>query len=651
MKGKLFTITLGVAALLCTAFGLAACAQNDNPNPEAPSYGSALNFVLSADGTAYEVKGMGDCTDTHVVIPSTHEGLPVTAIQKKAFSGVNSLQKITIPQSIKKIGENAFWGCDNILQTENSITYVDNWVVGYNDTDENPLTNAVLREQTIGIADNAFENCDTLLSMQFSQSVALLCENIFKGCTALTTFTVAEENGYFQAIDGVLYANDGKTLYKYGAGRTAQNYTVADGVTTVADYAFTDNASLTNVTLPQSLQAIGIYAFSENTQLNDVTFPIGLQTIGESAFFNCATIHTVTLPADLKTIGNSAFRGCSINQLTLNDGLQSIGNSAFQESNIQILTVPNSVKIIGENAFATCTSLASVSIGSGILNISTSAFSSCSNLTSVTITGNDNTVIGDKAFYYCNKLSAFNVTNYKALGAFALQQSALTDITVPANVTVGAGAFSATTTLKTVTFLGNGNTVIEHDTFSACTALTTVTIGEGVIGIGKLAFNACEKLTSVTLPESLTYIEESAFHTCKALQNITLPSKLKTLGKTCFTDCKSLQSITLPASLEKINEGTFSGCAALAEVVSLINGSIDVGNNAFENCAALANVYTMKGRNYLNANNTTGNDAFRTAKDWTYNDQANPDNILGIPITGDFWYFGEQGEIITWTQE
>ena len=74
-----------------------------------PSNG--LKFELNSAGTAYSVAGIGTCTDRDILIPSTHNGLPVTSIQKYAFHSVisrDNMDSVIIPESIKSIGDSAF---------------------------------------------------------------------------------------------------------------------------------------------------------------------------------------------------------------------------------------------------------------------------------------------------------------------------------------------------------------------------------------------------------------------------------------------------------------------------------------------------------------------------------------------------------------
>ena len=68
----------------------------------APAEG--LKYQLSTDKTSYIVVGRGTCTDSKITIPSSYEGLPVTAIADKVFYkyqksiGISSVNK----KSIKK---------------------------------------------------------------------------------------------------------------------------------------------------------------------------------------------------------------------------------------------------------------------------------------------------------------------------------------------------------------------------------------------------------------------------------------------------------------------------------------------------------------------------------------------------------------------
>ena len=78
------------------------------------------------------------------------------------------------------------------------------------------------------------------------------------------------------------------------------------------------------------------------------------------------------------------------------------------------------------------------------------------------------------------------------------------------------------------------------------------------------AFYECTALTSITLPEGLTSIGRNSFVSC-SLASVTLPEGLTTIGDQAFQDCKSLTSITIPANVTEIGYGAFIDCSGLTD--------------------------------------------------------------------------------------
>ena len=71
MKKSLFAAALAVLLGALCVFGLAACGEES---------GGASSLKYERSGEGYVVTGIGEVTDTELVIPQEHDGLPVIGI-------------------------------------------------------------------------------------------------------------------------------------------------------------------------------------------------------------------------------------------------------------------------------------------------------------------------------------------------------------------------------------------------------------------------------------------------------------------------------------------------------------------------------------------------------------------------------------------
>ena len=90
-----------------------------------------------------------------------------------------------------------------------------------------------------------------------------------------------------------------------------------------------------------------------------------------------------------------------------------IGDFTFSLSGItELPDIPNSITVIGERAFAYCDNLTIVNIPDKIITIEEGTFMECHNITSITIP-NSVTSIESDAFNYCNNLSTITFKGTK----------------------------------------------------------------------------------------------------------------------------------------------------------------------------------------------------------------------------------------------
>ena len=279
--------------------------------------------------------------ETEVEVPTAIGKDPVTAIGDYAFSpngkplseaqreARRNIRSIRVPEGVETIGESAFEDCAGLEQVELPASVRKIGGSSYLPDDYKPK-----HEKT---------------------------DDPFRGCPALTTVLVAEDNRWYCVEGGLLFrkSETGQKMLGY-VGGSEGICTVPEGTKTIPDYFFQKRASLTAVSLPEGVDKIGNDVFRDCTGLTSVTIPKGVTEIGIRAFSGCTSLTNVILPEGVKKIGDSAFEGCT--------GLASV-------------TIPKGVKEIGSFAFSGCTGLASVTIPASVTAIGGWAFQGCEHLT------------------------------------------------------------------------------------------------------------------------------------------------------------------------------------------------------------------------------------------------------------------------------
>ncbi|MBQ9045233.1 MAG: S-layer homology domain-containing protein [Oscillospiraceae bacterium] len=202
----------------------------------------------------------------------------ITRIGTCAFSNMGNLQKASIAGTVKTIWRDAFCNA---------------W----------KLSEINLNEGTEQIRECAFYNaCPQTLRLP--STVTDLDVNALNGLWNTENFVVAPGNPVFQSIDGVLFTDGGKTLFRYPAMH-AEDYTVPEGTTKIAMDGFSQN-HLKAVTLPDSLTEIGQCAFDYSEDLTSITIPEQVKRIEGGTFWSCKKLQDVYVPDGMTFIAAGA---------------------------------------------------------------------------------------------------------------------------------------------------------------------------------------------------------------------------------------------------------------------------------------------------------------------------------------------------------
>lgn len=129
---------------------------------------------------------------------------------------------------------------------------------------------------------------------------------------------------------------------------------------------------------------------------------------------------------------------------------------------------------------------------------------------------------------------------------------------------IGNWAFKEWNTLTEVT-LPHTVEIIGFQAFFNCSNLTKVIIPEGVRKIGQKAFNGCSQLTSITIPSTIENMN-TAFSGNTALSHVTLTNGISEISYSAFEGCTGLTEVEIPASVNEIRQDAFNGCTNLSDV-------------------------------------------------------------------------------------
>ena len=547
-------------------------------------------------------------------------GEGVTGICANAFLGFDRLTSVTLPESLKRIGQGAFDGCRSLEELDipagvediGAYAFLETpWLKHQKETQSMVIVGGVLlccgnecpgerltAEEVYALTGNQFYFED-MYALTIPDGVKTIADRAFAGCYEMITLTVpegVEKIGAeaFYCCTYLVQADLPDTLKEIGSlafGGTdlRPGFELPAGVEKIGGGAFNTAPFFLQIAETEPFAILNGYLLKAGTEQSGVvTIPDGVKEIGTLAFCECTGITSVVIPDSVKVIGESAFAGCTnLTTVQFADGLEHIGNYAFNGCPLlSEIDLPDTVKTIGDGAFFECSALQSLDLSAALEDIGFNAFACCPALTEVNFPDSLKN-IGESAFARDGLLSVVLPDGLESLGVYAFSENGqLVSVTIPDTLAgIGTGVFDGTpwqTALASTDPFVIFNDILMR---GGTAASGEITLPDGIREIADDAFRECADLLRVQIPDSVTKIGDFAFEH-SGLTELVIPPNVTEIGLGAFSFCEDLTTVTLPDDLRSIGTEAFYGCVNLNTII-VPDTVTEIADNAFDACANL----------------------------------------------------------------
>lgn len=572
---------------------------------DGPSGDLVIPEIVKVGGEDYTVveipdEGFNGTRYSSITIPNS-----VKSIGEAAFYYCRNLERVTVGTGCQKIGRRPFQGCEHLTEltflSETPPFCLKDYITEYVDhrvtikTDKNYLMNYACIYGKTKDVDFYSLSSDRPLSTYFDDNYEYLACDETKECiitkylkpetkitdlvipdNAVIMFGLARDEYKIVGVGSNIFCqpttNDPLPVNFHTNENIVGSVRMGANIRCIGYGAFAAT-SITSLKIDSPIKVIDSFAFNNCFNLQEVLLSQNLVWIGRFTFSDTHEMTEITLPKELQLIGERAFSGTSLRHVDFNDSLNYIGKYAFWVAhNINSITLPVGLKEIDDGAFLSCEALSTVTFGKNLEIIGSQAFMDAS-IESISIPSSVKT-IGNYAFRGCGMKNAIVEDGLKpiTIGEDALDYDNLEQI-----------------------YLGRDFSLVPP----SFKKLHTVEIGNLVSKIPDSAFKNSLRLTNLNIGSGLTEIGAEAFKYC-SLSDIIIPSKVHYIGNECFTGNR-LNSITIGAGLSEIGDKAFAGNTNLS-IISITAAVPPKTNvNAFTSYDAILNIDSRFSTDYSNS--------------------------------------------------
>lgn len=521
-------------------------------------------------------------------------------ISQRSFYHNEDLTEITIPNTVQRIGQEAFsrTGLTSITFPE-SVTYIGTEVVWGSD-----VTEVTLAGGGVCLDNRALPS--TLKKLNLGAN--FVCEgNPFYTCNGLTNITLIAPgitqgwsylSKYYNTVT-LTVPESSFVDYLYSDWSNFKNITDGKQVsTTTTDNGF--NYRLFQSGTTEDLNNEAILLSGNYSSLESVEIPIRLAVdgerytvtgIGSSAFSGCKNLTSVTFNArtEIERIGATAFYDCtgltkvdypSLERLCNIDFESPSSNPLYYAQNLYIngvetkdVEIPTDIKEIKAYAFTGC-------------SLNSAKYTSLEQLCSIDFGSRSSNPLWRAHNLYIgeDKIEELVVpSSIKDIKAYAFAGGNFPAITIPNSVmTIGKDAFADCTQITTVRFEDGASPLnlvagafhyykddetyykVINDLYLGRSIANKTSLWPKNLVIGNLVtefynFKGNENLVSLTLGSGLTSIPADAFNGC-SLSEVAVPVNVMEIGKNAFANNNGkLSKVSMGYKLASVGDKAFDG--------------------------------------------------------------------------------------------
>lgn len=534
----------------------------------------------------------------------------ITAIAPYAFSANRQITGLILPETLRSIGEGAFWGCSGLAHVRfpssscavgprafEKCTGIQTIHLRAHSLGASVFARCLSleRAEIIGLSaleKRLFEGCENLRECVCGQVFAI-GDSCFSGCRKLENFdfqTTAEIGSYaFQDCDTLkeISLNDHTQVHPHGfedCGRLERIVLMGEeGSLELGEYAFSGCTALIQVVrrdqlwelweyrdilsekLPEPVRLIFHSALScfevEKEEIlygyrglgRILKIPEGIRRIQAEVFQDCLMLEQISIPETVEYIGARAFHKTAwMEKQRAKSPMVAVNHMLLDGSCCEgEVIVPEDIRLVCGWAFAGGLGIEKIRFLSDRVRVEAYAFRNCIFLKEL--------VLADGTSVVLEGIS----DRKKELPPLAEQ-----------------AVWDRLNCFKTD----------ENDVLMECTGnISRLLVAEGITAIGDSVFQDGNLLTEIILPRTVTSIGRNSFSGCKWLQRVCGAQSVRTIGNRAFAGCGSLEEVELAESLREIGRGAFENCTSLREVV-LPEGVEELPERVFFRCHSLRKV-------------------------------------------------------------